>query len=144
MTRTRSSFRWTKSFFLRLLASYIVIPLVPGSLLALGTRGAGGYWLAFVYIYGIFGLAAMVVLGTPLLFVYLRLGWTGFVPFMAAGGACAGITAFALGPPRGGTQGVIFFAITGLIAGLFFRVTLFGFRRQPALGDASEEGPAGI
>ncbi len=130
MTQARFHFRWTKAFCLRLLASYVVIPLIPGCLLALIPRGAAGDWLGFVYIYGIFALAAMVGMGTPMLFVYLRLGWTSFLPFMAASAVCSGITAFVLAAPHQELQTVIFFGTIGRIAGAVFRLILFGVRKE--------------
>lgn len=140
MARTHSQFRWTWKFALRLLASYVVIPLVPGGLLALSTRGSAGDLLGIVYIYAIFGFGAMAVLGTPLLLVYLRLGWTGFLPFIAAGGVCAGITAYIIRRASQGLGMVSFFTVSGLIAGLLFRAMLFGFRQQPASERRLEEG----
>jgi len=84
--------------------------------------------LAFVCIYGLFGLATMIGLGAPLLLLYLRLGWTGFVPFLAGGGLCAGITAYALRGPSNGWGQVLFFAGTGILAGVLFRLILFGLK----------------
>jgi hypothetical protein len=87
-----------------------------------------GDWLGIFLLYGGFGLAAMIVLGTPLLFCYLRLGWTGFLPFMAGGGVCAGITSYAIlrGDPN--LRSVELFTITGIVSGMFFRMILFGLR----------------
>ncbi len=89
-----------------------------------------GNWLGIVLIYGVFGFAAMLALGTPLLFCYLRLGWTGFLPFMAGGGVCAGITSWALLRRSHDLGMVEFFTVTGIISGLLFRVILFGIQRR--------------
>jgi len=133
--KRRAAFRLqSKDFFLRLLVSYFLIPLIPPALLLLRTPGvsrmAFGDWLGIVLIYAAFGLAVMLVLGTPLLFCYSRLGWTGFLPFMAGGGVCAGITSYAV--LRGGRNtGLIgFFAVAGILSGLFFRLILFGLRHR--------------
>lgn len=137
-------FRWTKAFYWRLLASYFVIPLIPPALLLLSMRGAFSDWLGIVYIYGIFGVAAMVALGTPLLLCYLRVGWTGFLPFLAGGGLCAGITAYTLLNTSRDLRLMGFFTFTGIIAGLLFRVILFGFHPQPrpAVNGDAQRTPA--
>ncbi len=117
----------------------MLVPLIPPVLLVLMTARRGGWVIAFgdwpgIVFLGIFGFAAMIALGTPLLFCYLRLGWTGFVPFMAGGGICAGITSYAVlhrGPNT--AIGVEYFIIPGIVAGAFFRMILFGFQENAAL-----------
>jgi hypothetical protein len=134
MTEKQPDRAWqSEGFIVRLLISYFVIPLIPPVLLLLSNRGFGmpvRDWLGIVLIYGVFGFAAMLLLGTPLLFCYLRLGWAGFLPFMAGGGVCAAITTYAV--QRGGHNlGLAgFFAIAGAVSGLFFRMMLFGLRRR--------------
>jgi hypothetical protein len=120
-----------QGFLLRLLVSYFVIPAVPPVVMLVTMQGSGrmgfGDWMGIVLLYGIFGFAAMVALGTPLLLCFLRLGWTGFVPFITGGGLCAGTTSYAV--LRGGHWGEVeLFTITGLVSGLFFQMILFGFR----------------
>lgn len=128
---------WSKGFFLRLALSYVLVPLVPPVLLLL-SMGLGGPMasndrLAFVCIYGLFGLATMIGLGAPLLLLYLRLGWTGFLPFLAGGSVCAAITSYALRGPSSGWGMVPFFTGTGALAGLLFRLILFGLApHEPA------------
>lgn len=131
MTGRPAAFRpWSKKLFLRLALSYLLVPLVPPVLLLLsmgqGRPIAFNDRMGFVYIYGFFGLATMIGLGAPLLLLYLRLGWTGFLPFLVGGGLCAGITAFALRGPSASWGMVMFFTGTGILAGLLFRLILFG------------------
>jgi hypothetical protein len=42
-------------------------------------RTALSDWVGVVLIYWPFGFAAMVALGTPMLLLFQRLGWTGFL-----------------------------------------------------------------
>jgi hypothetical protein len=125
----------------RLLLSLLLVPLVPPGLLLLSMRGTGrmtfGDWMGIGLLYGAFGLAALLALGMPLLIVWLRLGWTGFLPFMAGGGLCAGVTSYAVlrGVRDPGMVG--FFTVTGIVSGLVFRLLLFGTRRNPAAGESS-------
>ncbi len=134
MTERQTGNSWRhKNFLLRLLASYLVIPIVPPVLLLLVTRSSEmplSYWLGIVVIHGIFGFAAMVLLGTPLLFFFLRLHWTGFVPFMAGGGLCAGITSYTVLRGGGSQNMVVIFTLFGGISGALFRMTLFSLKRQ--------------
>ena len=103
-----------------------------------------GDWLGIVVIYGALGFAALFGLGTPLLFCYLRLGWTGFIAFMAGGGLCAGVTAYALSGQQKGLSEAALFTISGVISGLFFRIILFGFGQHSfAISNVSlERAPA--
>jgi hypothetical protein len=148
MTLKRPTPGWQrKGFLLRVLLSYVVIPVIPPVLLLARTRGSShiafGDWLGILLLYSVFGFAAMVVLGTPLLFFYLRLGWTGFLAFMAGGGLCAAITSYAVLRGQRDLSLVEFFAIAGIIAGLLFRVILFGIRRQIAAAESSVAGMNG-
>jgi hypothetical protein len=119
-----------RAFWLRLLASYIVVPFVPALLICppLGVPKLlpVTYWMGIVAIYAIFGFAAMVILGTPLLCLYLKYGWTGFTPFMIGAGACAGLTAGIVSRAREPGLTVLITAF-GVIAGICFRLILFGF-----------------
>lgn len=114
-----------KGLALRLVMSYLLVPLVPPLALGLSMSHLDP---ALTLIYFPFGFAAIVVLGTPLLFCFLRLGWTGFFPFMMAGGFCAGITAYLARPSPVGL-----FAQTGIMSGLVFRIILLGIREEPPL-----------
>ena len=87
-------------------------------------------WMGIVILYYVFGFAAMLVLGTPLLFFYLKLGWTNFLAFIVGGGLCAAITSYAMTPTPQDLGLVLFFTFTGLVSGFVFRLTLFGFQQQ--------------
>jgi len=117
-------------FLLRLLASYLLVPLVPGILLQLIENGSPRITvddrLATVLFYGVFGFAAMLALGTPLLVLYLWLGWTNFLSFMAGGGLCAGLTVYAMGRGHAPLPLAGLFATFGIISGAVFRLILFG------------------
>jgi len=122
----------SRSFLLRLLLGYLLIPPIPPILLLLAERGASNSeWQGVILIYGVFGLAAMLVLGSPLLFVFLRMGWTGFVHFMSGAALCAFITSFAMLRGQHNQPIIAFFTITGVISGLCFRIILFGFDPVP-------------
>lgn len=117
----------SRSFLLRVLLGYLLIPLIPPTLLLLATRGEpSSDWQGVILIYGVFGLAAMLVLGSPLLFVFLRMGWTGFVHFMSGAALCAFITSYAVLHGRHDQPMIAFFTITGVISGFCFRIILFG------------------
>jgi len=94
--KERRPIRFSKGLFGRLILSYFVVPFISSVLLLIKSfdrRTGIADWLGLVLLFGIFGLAAMLILGTPLVFCYLRLGWTGFLPFLLGGGICAAITA---------------------------------------------------
>jgi hypothetical protein len=78
-----------QGLLLRLLVSYFVIPAVPPVLMLATMRGWGhmgfGDWMGIVLLYGIFGFAAMVALGTPLLLCFLDS--VGLVSFHSLPGA---------------------------------------------------------
>jgi hypothetical protein len=133
MARQQKARRWRRDGFLaRLLASYFVIPIVPPVLLLLMTHGSSqmplNLWLGEIGLYGIFGFAAMVALGTPLLLLFMRLDWTGFVPFMAGGGFCAGVTSYMVLRTGHDQNMVAIFTLFGIISGALFRLILFGLR----------------
>jgi hypothetical protein len=131
MRSVPASLTWKNgTFLLRLLASYLLVPIVPPVLMLMtifGTRGmATGDWFGIILLYGAFGLAAMLALGTPLLAVYLWLGLTDLISFMAGGGVCAGITAYAMTGRSHDSAMVYLFTILGTISGAIFRLILFG------------------
>ena len=119
-----SRIRPSKTLVLRLLISYLLVPLVP-PVLMLPPQDVWG----IIGLYWLFGFAAMVVLGTPLLLLFLRLRWIGFFPFLTAGGLCAAVTAGVVN--RGHDRGsVIFFGLLGVVSGVVFRILLFGIRED--------------
>jgi len=122
-----------KVFFLRLALSLLLVPLAPPALLLLSNARTGAPLpfhdaLGIFLIYGAFGLLAMVVLGMPLLFCLIRMGRTGFLPFIAGGAFCAGVVALAMLRAAKGLSLVPFFIGAGAVSGLVFRVILFGVR----------------
>jgi hypothetical protein len=148
MTNKRSPWQSSR-FYSRLLLSYCLVPLVPGLYLMLSNHRVFALplelWASSIVIYGIFGLAAVVVLGTPLLFLFIRLGWTGLFPFMAAGGACAAATSYAV-LSGGHDLGMVYiFTKAGMVAGLLFRLILFGWKQNweedPALSENPQPDP---
>ena len=122
----------------RILLAYLLVPPVaPLTLLfASGSRWSGS-WLSWLALLSIFAFAAMFLLGTPLLYVFLRLRLTGLVPFMAAGAFCAALTDnFMESGPRQYWL-LALYAGSGAVAGLAFRFILFGitpvfFRSAPS------------
>jgi len=135
MTRKeRLPVRFSKGLFGRLILSYFVVPFATAAPALIVVKFvdrrigiADLFW--WVVPLGIFGFGTMVVLGTPFLFCYFRLGWTGFWPFVLGGGICAAITAriFLQGDP---VLLLLYFALQGMVAGAAFRAILFGFRRK--------------
>jgi len=127
----------------RLLLAYVSIPFVPPFLLLFWSWPHSHLALAdsagIVLLYAVFGFASLLILGTPLLFCYFRLGWTGFVPFMAAGGFCAGLTSYLVLKGSRNFPLIEFFGIAGVLAGFFFRLILFGIRRNFPEQDSSME-----
>jgi hypothetical protein len=126
------------TFLLRLLASYLLVPIIPPVLVLITMYGksrmAIGGWFGIVLLYGVFGLAAMLVLGTPLLAVYLWFGLTDLLSFMA-GGVCAGITVYAMSRRNPDLGMLYLFAALGIISGAVFRFILFGgqpYSRTPS------------
>ncbi|HEY1213950.1 MAG TPA: hypothetical protein VGE93_10005 [Bryobacteraceae bacterium] len=83
-------------------------------------------WFGIVLLYGVFGPAAMLVLGTPLLALYLWFGLTDLLSFMAGGGVCAGITVYAMSRRNPDLGMLYLFTALGIISGAVFRLILFG------------------
>jgi hypothetical protein len=134
----QSSWSWKNKRLLRRLAvGYVFVPLSAPTMMVLlsivNTRGMSfGDWAGIVLLYTIFGFAAMVVLGTPLLLLYSRLNWTGFFAFVAGGAVCAVVTDLLV--MRGEiTDQLPFFAMFGVVEGFAFRLILSGVRLRPRL-----------
>ncbi len=87
-------------------------------------------YLGNLMLYGTFTCFAMVILGLPLLWLYLRLNQRSFLAFAFGGGLCA-IPPALVGSGRP-TQlsTLMFYFVIGVIAGLTFRLILFGVRRD--------------
>jgi hypothetical protein len=106
--------------------------LVLYSMLRSGQRIVLGDWGGIVLLYAVFGLAAMIVLGGPALYLYSRLNWTGFFAFLAGGAVCAAMTyMLAVGREAKPDQLGSFTAL-GVVEGLLLRLILFGVSRAPA------------
>jgi hypothetical protein len=126
-----------RTFLPRLLLSYCLVPLIGTlSLLAITsvvTPKPLGDWQGFIAFNAIiFTLAAMVVLGTPLLVFYRWRGWTSFLSFAVGGGLCATITCLVLLRPGIHPRIVAPFTAAGVCAGAAFRLILFGARQYSA------------
>jgi hypothetical protein len=125
-------------FLLRLVLAFLVVPLTAPSLLVLRMMLSGGQrmpfadWMGFLLLYAMFSLAAMVVLGIPLLVLYSRLGWTGFFAFVGGAAVCAAATYTLVAQGRPLTDQFALFTTFGVVEGFVFRVMLFGFGRVPA------------
>jgi hypothetical protein len=118
----------------RILLAYLLVPLVPpvGMLsLARAWRMSFGDWLGILLLYQVFGLIALIVLGTPLLLIYKRLGWTGWGAFMLGGGACAALTSGIMLSGARNRSLIALLTTLGMVAGLVFRVVLYGPNRIP-------------
>jgi hypothetical protein len=110
-------------FMLRLALAYLVVPWSGPALSLLVMHGGAGV----MPIYALFSFAAMVLPGLPLLYLYARLGWTGFVPFIAGGALCAAAT-YALvmrGTPSDPAM-FVFFTLFGVVEGAALRLILYG------------------
>ena len=118
----------------RVILAYLVVPLVPPVLMLVWSgawRMRFGDWLGILLLYEVIGLLAMIVLGVPLLLLYKWRGWTGWGAFMLAGGACAALTsAMFLFTSRNLAQ-VPFFTTLGIVAGVVFRLVLYGASSSP-------------
>ncbi len=130
------------TFLLRLAVAYLVVPLTAPVLLVLwvalaGQRLAFLDHLGIVLIYAVFGLAAMVVFGLPLLLVYARLHWTGFSAFIAGGALCAALTYSLIMRGRPEPANLALFTAFGIVEGLFLRLILFGAAARPAAPQCS-------
>jgi hypothetical protein len=115
----------------RTVVGYLLTPLVPPMILLAGAQKLP-FWDAagIIVLYWVFGFASIVVLGTPLLLLYRRLGWTGYVSFSIGGGVCAAITSSLVMRGMDGAGIIAMWAFTGAASGLVLRMTLFGFRRS--------------
>lgn len=127
-TEQPARWEWRKwTFRARLFLSLLFIP--PLSFLPLTASLQGGDWLGLTVLYGIFGSAAMLALGVPLLLVFTRFRITGFLPFACAGTVSAVVTILIMNGRR--DPGMLpIFAVIGTIAGYLFRLALFGFKRS--------------
>ena len=86
-------------------------------------------WAGIVLLYTFFGFAAMIVFGTPLIFLYSRLNWDGFFAFLAGGAVCAAMTYTLMMRGQIAYQ-IPFFTTFGVVEGLIFRLILFGTLRR--------------
>jgi hypothetical protein len=133
VNQPHSSWNWKdKRLIHRLALAYFLVPVsAPILMVLLSMRGARLMsfpdWAGSVLLYGIFSFAAMVVFGTPLMYLYSRLNWTGFVAFIAGGAACALVTDILVMQGKI-TDQLAFFAMFGVVEGLVFRLILFGVR----------------
>jgi hypothetical protein len=98
-----------------------------------------GDWFGIVLLYGVFSLAAMLVLGTPLFALYLWFGLTDLLSFMAGGGVCAAITVCAMSRRNPDLGMPYLFTVLGVISGAVFRLILFG--GQPYSRSFSKASP---
>jgi hypothetical protein len=125
-----SSWNWKdRPLRLRLALTYILVPLsAPLCMVLLMIRGERamslGDWGGIVLLYTFFGFAAMIVFGTPLIYVYSRLNWTGFFAFIAGGAVCAALT-YTLVMRGHITSQFPFFTMFGVVEGFVLRLILF-------------------
>lgn len=128
-----SPWRWRSGkFWLRLAVAYAVVPWTAPILIVLfivlgGQHLAFGDWFGMVALYSIFSFAAMLILGVPLLFLYSRLNFAGFLPFVIGGGCCALATYALMAPTQVQVDQYVIFTVFGLGEGFILRVILFGF-----------------
>lgn len=115
-----------RSFWLRLLLSYLLVPSL--CFLPLTLSLASSDWLELTVLYSVFGFGAMVVLGTPLMLLFSRFQIRSFVAFSLAGALCVALM-YVLIPRLIDRSMLPLFLLLGLIAGYLFRLILFGFKR---------------
>ncbi len=125
--------RW---FPARVALAYLIAAFTAPLLLALwmmrGTRlMTFGDWAGIVLLYAAFSLAAMVVLGTPLLVLFSRLRWSGFAAFMTGGVACAASTYLVAARGQAQRGQFVLFTAFGVVEGFVLRWILFGLARSP-------------
>lgn len=124
---------------LRLLIAYVVVPLLVPAIQTLSVADSDGRHLEHFHsryadslvLTGTITFAAMVILGLPLLFIYLHLNLSSFLAFSLGGAACAVIAAAVL--LGSASILLLYYGLIGLIAGVAFRLILFGFS-PPAPG----------
>lgn len=124
--------RWRNTWFvLRVgLSCFLVPATVPVTFALHVPDSSPTNWielLEFLPMAAFFGSPAMIFVGIPLLYIYLRRGWTGFLPFLIGGGVC-GIAIFGalLSTPLYPVV-LRMYAACGLVGGALFRILLFGF-----------------
>jgi hypothetical protein len=119
----------------RLLLALVIIPLLVPAVLALSTTHSDGArlnlpnYLDSLLPMGTATFAAMVVLGLPLLVIYIRLNQRSVLAFALGGGLCAFITAVTLSGPAPQIATLLHYALAGIVAGVLFRLVLLGGRR---------------
>ena len=131
-----------KRFLLRLALAYLVVPVTAPMLLALemarSTRNMQfGDWAGIVLLYAVFSFAAMVVFGAPLLVLYARLGWGGFLSFVVGGAFCAAATYLLVARGTAHRDQFVLFTLFGVVEGLLLRLILFGASRRPRAATAA-------
>lgn len=138
------SYRWRdRGFCFRVALSSIVVPLALNIPMLFLMRDSS--WqdrlgiLAFAPFNDIIGTPAMIILGIPLLYLYLLFGLTGYIPFMIGGAGCvlAVFNAITPGPVQPAMSAIN--GVSGAICGLVFRVILFGFRLNLVEGQTDEQ-----
>ena len=90
--------------------------------------------LGILLLYEVIGAVAMIILGTPLFWIYKKLGWTGWVPFMLGGGICATVTSALFLFTSHQFSQVPFFTVLGIGCGFVFRLVLYGIPLESRLG----------
>ena len=119
----------------RLLLALVIVPLLVPVMFTLSTANGDASRLNLPnYLHsllwtGTATLAVMVVLGLPLLLIYIRLNLRSVVVFALGGGLCAFTTAAALSGPAPQMAMLLYYVLVGVIAGVVFRLVLLGARR---------------
>jgi hypothetical protein len=83
-----------------------------------------------VTLYSMFSFAAMIVFGSPLLYLYRLLDWTSLWSFAAGGAVCAAITYTIMDASN--WQSLVMFSVLGTIEGVILRLVLFGVASRPS------------
>jgi hypothetical protein len=81
-----------------------------------------------IFLWGPIGLAAMLVLGSPLLFLSIRYQWAGFLAYMAAGAFVPGSFPAPFCAMSTSSVSQDSALLTGVVSGLVLRLILFGYR----------------
>lgn len=126
--------RWNdRRFWVRLVFAYILVPpIAPFLLIASMRYNDLDHRLQIAYLYWLFCLAAMTILGAPLSYVYSRRGWSSFAAFMLGGAVCASTTVIVMYRGRIDVDQLKLFTTFGVVEGLIFRLVLFGFSADPS------------